>query len=234
MKIIPAIDLIKGQCVRLQQGDYSKTTIYPQNPIERAQFLETQGYTDLHIVDLDAAKNPSQNQYDFIEKIASSTTLALQVGGGIRDVKAIHRLLNAGIQRVVIGSLAIQAPQQVRAWLKIFGPEKIVLSLDIRFKEGLPIVCTSAWTQESSLTLWHTLSLYPTVQHILCTDIQCDGMLQGPNMTLYQEAMERYPAMAWQASGGIRGSRDIDALNRLGISAAIVGKALYESELKPC
>jgi len=232
--IIPAIDLIQGQCVRLQQGDYQLKTVYPQQPIERIQAFESAGFTYCHIVDLDGAKNPENNQYALITEIVKASKIRIQVGGGIRDRAAIDRLLNAGVDRVVIGSLAVKQPPLVQQWIEELGSDKIVLALDIRWNDKNPLVLTSAWQEESSLSLWELLDQYPDIQHVLCTDIACDGMLQGPNLELYQHAITRFPNLSWQASGGIRDQNDVSDLQRLGISAAIVGKALYQRDFTPC
>jgi phosphoribosylformimino-5-aminoimidazole carboxamide ribotide isomerase len=234
MMIIPAIDLIQGQCVRLQQGDYQLKTVYPQKPIERIQAFESAGFRYCHIVDLEGAKNPDKNQHELISDLVQASQIRIQVGGGIRDRAGIDRLLNAGVDRIVIGSLAVKQPELVQQWIEDLGADKIVLALDIRWNGLTPMVLTSAWQEESSQSLWALLDRYPSIEHVLCTDIACDGMLQGPNLELYQQAITRFPNLSWQASGGIRDQSDVTALQQLGISAAIVGKALYQREFTPC
>lgn len=227
MKIIPSIDLINGQCVRLQQGQFDKVTQYTADPIQLALTYQQQGARDCHIVDLDAARDVTLAQFSLIEKIAKHSELDLQVGGGIRKKQQLTDYFNAGIKKMVIGSKAVTDPETVLDWLQQFGAEKIVLALDIQYQQSQPIVKTHAWQNNSNQSLWQVLDNYPQIQQVLCTDIACDGLLQGPNFSLYQQAIQRYPTIAWQASGGIRHQQDCQQLQQAGLAAAIIGKALY-------
>lgn len=241
MLLIPAIDLRQGRCVRLYQGDFAAETRYEFKPHELLERYRTLGASWLHVVDLDGAREGTLANRAVILALASQRAVRLQVGGGIRSPELIEDLLAHGVERVVIGSAAIERPQDVAAWLERFGPERVGLALDIRLDtSGAPCVRTRGWTQGSSLTLWQALEQYApgSVKHVLCTDTERDGALTGPNLELYRVAVCRLPGIAWQASGGVRDAADLEALARAGVSAAISGKALLEeriplTELKP-
>lgn len=229
MIIIPAIDLIDGNCVRLEKGDFTRKQIYSANPLEAVFKFEAEGAEYLHIVDLDGAKDSNSSQSEIIKSIAGQTSLKIQTGGGIRSGQTIEDLLNAGIERVVIGSLAVRDPVLVKSWIKAFGAEKIVLALDVRVSGGIPEVSLSGWQEDSNLSLWRLLDDYGDATHLLCTDIDRDGMLLSPNFELYQEIIQRYPAFALQASGGVASLEDLRKLSEIKADSAIVGKALYEN-----
>jgi phosphoribosylformimino-5-aminoimidazole carboxamide ribotide isomerase len=241
MLLIPAIDLRGGRCVRLYQGNFAAETRYELEAHELLLRYRALGATWLHIVDLDGAKDGVLANRAVILRLASQRAVRLQVGGGVRSADTIDDLLRNGVERVVIGSAAVERPQEVGEWLARFGPERIVLALDVRLSaQGMPQVRTRGWTQESQLSLWEALAAYPqgAVRHVLCTDIERDGAMTGPSLGLYRECQERLPQLAWQASGGVRSAADLEALAALGVSAAISGKALLEEqipleELKP-
>lgn len=233
MDIFPAIDLKDGHCVRLKKGDFSNATIYEKDPIFQAKKFEDQGATWLHIVDLDGAKDGAARQTESISSIVRSTALSVQVGGGIRSVQDIEVLLDCGVQRVVIGSQAVTQPKTVQDWIKRFGGERIVLALDVRLnEEKKPIILTRGWQEESKKTLWDVLAFYENngAQTVLCTDVERDGMLAGPNLALYAEMRKQSPGFDLLASGGISSLADIRALASLGVAGAITGKALYEKK----
>ena len=233
MLLIPAIDLAGGRCVRLRQGDFAQATTYPSSPYELLQRYETLGARWVHVVDLDGARDGKPAHQAVIAQLAVVSSLQLQVGGGIRSADVIQSLLEAGAARVVIGSAAIQRPQEVLQWLKRFGPERICLAFDVRVEPtGEPLVHTHGWTQGSNLTLWDALGPYSThLRHVLCTDIARDGMLSRPNLDLYATALAAFPHLRWQASGGVRDAADLTALARIGLAAAISGKALLEARI---
>jgi phosphoribosylformimino-5-aminoimidazole carboxamide ribotide isomerase len=241
MLLIPAIDLRGGRCVRLFQGDFSAETRYELEPHELLLRYRALGATWLHVVDLDGARDGLLANRAVILRLASQRAVRLQVGGGVRSPDTIDDLLRHGVERVVVGSAAVERPQEVAQWLARFGPERIALALDVRLDpQGVPYVRTRGWRHESQTTLWDALASFSegSVRHVLCTDIERDGAMTGPSLTLYQECTKRLPQLAWQASGGVRSAADLAALAQLGVSAAISGKALLEEqipleELKP-
>ena len=234
MMIYPAIDLRKGNCVRLFRGDFDKETFYSNDPIKTAFYYANLGATFLHVVDLDGAKEGYSVQNELIIRIKNESKINIQAGGGIRDKNAIEKLLNHGISRVVLGSIAINQALLVRKWLDQYGPEKIVLAFDVKLNEkGDPILTTQGWTNLRNKILWNVLDFYHTshgIKHVLCTDIERDGTLEGPNTTLYKTCSSRYPEIAFQASGGIKSLEDLKTLNQISIAGTIIGKALYEKK----
>lgn len=234
MRLIPAIDLRGGRCVRLLRGDFDAETRYDYEPHELLARYRALGATWLHVVDLDGARAGRVVNRDIIVALASQKAVNLQVGGGLRQLAVIDDLLRHGVDRLVIGSAAIEQVEEVRAWFARFGAERLCLALDVRLDpSGTPLVQTRGWTQETRKTLWEVVEAYGDcgLTHVLCTDVERDGALEGPNIDLYAEALRRYPMIAWQASGGIRDARDLAELARIGVAAAISGKALLEQRM---
>jgi len=234
MELFPAIDLQKGQCVRLARGDFNQATIYESDPLRMARKFAAAGARWLHVVDLDGARDGQSRQLDLVARLAQSVPLKLQVGGGIRDAGAIEQLFSADIERVVIGSLAVSNRNLVAEWLRHFGPERIVLAFDVRLdNKGEPEVLTHGWQSGSHQSLWELLETYAGegLQTLLCTDVSRDGMLQGANTALYEVLRTRYPALDVLASGGVSGLDDLLYLASLGLAGAVVGKALYEGRV---
>lgn len=234
MIIYPAIDLRNGNCVRLFRGDFDKETFYSSDSIKMACHYANLGAKFLHVVDLDGAKEGSPIQNELIIRIQHESKINVQTGGGIRDKNAIEKLLNHGISRVALGSIAVNQPLLVRKWLDKYGPEKIVLAFDVKLNnKGDPLLTTQGWTNLSNKILWDLLDFYHTfhgVKHVLCTDIERDGTLEGPNTMLYEACCRRYPEIAFQASGGIQSLEDLKTLNQISIAGTIIGKALYEKK----
>lgn len=232
MEIIPAIDLIDGQVVRLAQGDYARQTTFDYSPIAQLQHYESEGASYLHLVDLDGAKDPASRQLSVIAEIVQSVSTPIQVGGGIRTEADIENLLNIGIQRVVVGSKAITDPDIVTTWFERFGADKIVLALDLVVENGAKRIAIHGWQSLSDLTLEAVIEQYQPygLCHVLSTDITRDGMLTGSNVALYQEICQQYPNIAFQASGGIGTLMDIKALKTTGVAGIIVGRALLEEK----
>ncbi|KGQ52162.1 1-(5-phosphoribosyl)-5-[(5-phosphoribosylamino)methylideneamino] imidazole-4-carboxamide isomerase [Gallibacterium anatis 10672-6] len=230
--IIPALDMINGEVVRLHQGDYAKQTTYSDNPIEQFAAYVKQGAEQLHLVDLTGAKDPQARQTALIGKIIEATQCPVQVGGGIRSEKDVADLLNVGANRVVVGSTAIKQPQMVKAWFEKYGAEKFVLALDINIVEGRKLIAIHGWQETSDLTLEQVIEDFSTVglQHVLCTDISKDGTLSGSNVALYREVCQKYPTIQFQSSGGIGSLADINALKGSGVAGVIVGRALLEGK----
>ncbi len=234
MDIFPAIDLKNGKCVRLTQGDFNKITIYEADPIRQAQKFATAGASWLHMVDLDGAKFGGMKQFETIAEVVGSTTLQVQVGGGVRDEETIEKLLNAGVRRVVIGSLAVKDPLKVQGWLKQFGPEKIILAFDVRLNsDNQPEILIHGWKSGSKQLLWDVLERYSEtgLKTLLCTDVSRDGMLTGTNHDLYREIQKQAPQLDILASGGVNDLNDLLALSRMKLTGAITGKALYEGKI---
>ena len=190
----------------------------------------------LHVVDLDGAKDGQLANRSVIVRLASQRALNIQVGGGVRSQAVVDDLLRNGIDRVIVGSAAVESPAEVQSWLKRYGAEKIGLAFDIRHDaQGVPRVLTRGWTKESKLTLWEAIESYLPhgLRHVLCTDAELDGAMQGPAVALYAEGVKRYPQIAWQASGGVRSAADLAALAATGAAYAISGKALLEEAIQP-
>jgi phosphoribosylformimino-5-aminoimidazole carboxamide ribotide isomerase len=227
MILYPAMDLMAGRVVRLAQGRFDDATTYPANPAQALAAFAAAGATWAHVVDLDGARAGAPVQHDLIGRLAADAPLNLQVAGGIRTSEHIARLLDAGAARIVIGSLAVKDPPLVQGFLREFG-DRITLSLDVRLIDGTPQVATAGWTEDSGRSLWDIAALYPEASHLLLTDIGRDGMLQGPNFPLLEEAATRLPHLAIQASGGVSSLAD---LTRLTTAGAIVGKALWEGRI---
>lgn len=228
MLIYPAIDLMGGACVRLAQGRFEDKTVYSSDPAEALADFAAAGAEWTHVVDLDGAKAREPRQHDLIAALARTARQQLQVAGGFRTRDQLARMFDAGIGRVVIGSLAVQQPETVAAFLAEFGAERITLAFDVRLVNGAPEVATAGWLQGSGMTLWGAAALYGKARHILVTDIGRDGMMSGPNLDLLTQAVARLPHLAVQASGGVASLDDLIALKRIGAAGAIVGKALWE------
>jgi len=234
MLLIPAIDLRNGRCVRLFQGDFNAETRYELEPLELLERYRAFGASWLHVVDLDGAKNGVLANRATIVSIAAQRALRIQVGGGLRSIQAIDDLLANGVERVVIGSAAIERPLEVAGWIQRVGSEHICLALDVKLDAGgEPRVRTHGWTESTAVSLWQAIEPFLAVglKHVLCTDIERDGALTGPNIDLYARALERFPQLAWQASGGVRDAADLAALDRIGVAAAVSGKALLEQRI---
>ena len=231
--MIPAIDLINGEVVRLLQGDYSKKTNYEYTVQDRQQSYAKSGAKVMHFVDLDGAKDSSKRQLSTLKKVVNQPSMTIQVGGGIRCEDDVKELLALGADRVVIGSLAIKEPALVLSWLKKYGGSKIVLALDIKIDaQGNKTLPTHGWIKDSGVNLEDLLDAYVSagIEHVLCTDISKDGTLSGSNVDLYKELCLNYPSIQWQASGGIGCLDDIKALIPTGVSGVILGRSLLEGK----
>lgn len=234
MELIPAIDLKDGRCVRLFKGDFAAETVYSNDPAEILDRYRGLGARRVHVVDLDGAKDGTQANRDVIMKFASDNSVKLQVGGGLRSLDRVKALLDAGVERAVIGSVAINSPEVVVSWLSEVDPTRVVLALDVRLDgTGLPMLTTHGWQQTSGVLLWTAVERFVRVgvSHVLCTDVARDGALTGPNFELYAEAVRRFPELQWQASGGVATARDLIALRECGVAAVISGKALLENKI---
>jgi phosphoribosylformimino-5-aminoimidazole carboxamide ribotide isomerase len=236
MILIPSIDLRNGRCVRLLKGNFDQETRYDLEPHELLLRYRSLGASWLHVVDLDGAKDGKLANRSVIVRLASTKALRIQVGGGVRSTAVVDDLLRNGIDRVIVGSAAVEKPAEVQGWLKKYGAEKVGLAFDIRHDaQGVPRVLTRGWTKETKLSLWEAIESYLPhgLKHVLCTDAELDGALAGPAVKLYEDGVKRYPQIAWQASGGVRSAADLAALAAIGSAAAISGKALLDELIKP-
>jgi phosphoribosylformimino-5-aminoimidazole carboxamide ribotide isomerase len=229
MRIIPAIDIIEGRCVRLEQGDYSRKKIYDKDPLEFAKQLEGQGFGYLHLVDLDGAKAGKPVNMKILEKICSQTRLVVDYGGGVKDTTALSRVFDNGARQITAGSIAVKNPEEVGSWLEQFGSERIILGADVKEKK----VFINGWKTESEWQLFPFLKFYleKGIQYVVCTDISRDGLLGGSAVELYKEILKAFPTLKLIASGGVNSAEDLGLLQNTGLDGAIVGKALLENRI---
>jgi len=229
MEVIPAIDIISGKCVRLTRGDYQLKTIYSDNPLKIAKLFQKAGIKKLHLVDLDGAKTGKVKNWKTIEKLAKLTSLKLQVGGGFRTQEDIQQLLRLGPHEVTLGTIAVREPGKLRKLLRKFGSERIVVDVGVTKGE----IYFHGWQEKEKQGINSFLKnlIKLGVKTIICTDITRDGTLQGPNFSLYRKLVSRFPNLKIIASGGIKSKEDLKKLSQIGVSGAIVGKAIYEKKI---
>ncbi|MFI3317764.1 MAG: 1-(5-phosphoribosyl)-5-[(5-phosphoribosylamino)methylideneamino]imidazole-4-carboxamide isomerase [Rikenellaceae bacterium] len=237
IEIIPATDIIGGECVRLSQGDYNRQTTYFRDPLDAAKQFEDAGITRLHMVDLDGAKASAPMNLKVLERVATRTSLVVQYGGGIKSAAALKDVLNAGAERAIVGSLAVREPELFASWLDEFGGEKMILGADLR--DGK--VAIQGWLEASEMGASELFKLFTPhgLKHIITTDISRDGMMCGAATELYKSLNSEFPELNIIASGGISRMADIEELDAAGVGSVIVGKALYEGgitfkELREC
>lgn len=231
--LIPALDLINGEVVRLQQGDFAQQTTYNSDPVAVACAYQAAGAEFLHIVDLDGARDPANRQLALIHRMQQESGLRTQTGGGIRSREDIASLLDAGVERVVVGSSAVKDPALAASWLNEFGSDAIVLALDLNIDaEGQRWLATHGWQEQSDLRIEDLLAqLIPAgCKHVLCTDISRDGMLSGPNVELYRDLKKDFPQIVWQASGGVAKLTDLEELQAVNCDSVILGKSLLTGQ----
>ena len=228
MKIIPAIDIIDGKCVRLSKGDYDTKKVYHENPLDIAKEYEVNGIKYLHLVDLDGAKAKTIKNLKTLEMLASKTSLIIDFGGGIKTRESLESAFNAGAKQVTIGSIAVENRELCEEWINEFGADKLILGADCLDRK----VKTSGWLENSDLEVIDFIQSYQSVglKDVICTDISKDGMLEGPSFELYKEIMNQ-SKVALIASGGISSIQDLDVLKEIGCYGAIIGKALYEGKI---
>ncbi len=232
-QVIPAIDLRGGRVVRLRQGDYARETVFACKPLDLAERYADSGVQRLHVVDLDGARSGRFENLAAIEAIARAGRLEVQAGGGVRTTDDLRRLLTAGVARVVVGSVAVENPYATAIWINQFGPDKLVLALDVRRLAGSWRLPVHGWTEESSVRLADLVSHYRRAgaRDVLCTDIDRDGTLTGFNLKLYRDLHALAPEFTIQASGGACSLDDIRRVRETGVGAVIVGRALLEGNL---
>lgn len=229
MILLPAIDLIAGRCVRLAQGDFARETRYTDDPAAALEGFADSGATEVHVVDLDGARAREPRQHELLIALAAEKRLALQVAGGFRTIDQVRHMLDAGVARVVIGSLAVDAPDLFALMLDEVGPDRLTLALDVRIENGVPLVATHGWATGSGEALGTVLARFPRIRHLLVTDIARDGMMTGPNFGLMQAIVDHFPGIELQASGGVATLDDLARLRPTGTVRAIVGKAIWEN-----
>lgn len=246
MRIIPAIDIIEGSCVRLSKGDYSTKKVYNEDPLEVAKTFEAHGIQHLHLVDLDGAKSNHIVNYKILEQIASKTSLKIDFGGGLKSDEDLRVAFNSGADQITGGSIAVKNKQTFLGWLSRFGAEKIILGADALDEK----IAVSGWQESSTEELIPFIQGYRKegIKYVICTDINKDGMLKGPSLVLYKKILEKtaqtetaknfngledeqFPGIKLIASGGIAKYKDLHALRDLGCEGAIIGKAIYENRI---
>ncbi len=228
MNIIPAIDLLDGQVVRLKKGDYEKKTIYNHNPLDEARKFKTAGFSHIHIVDLNGAKSGQFENLPIIRNIINEASLSVQTGGGVRSLKDIEHLLNAGLNGVICSSMAVKKPDEWMDAIKNY-PKEMILGLDL--KDGK--MAYGGWLETSDEPIEHFLNpmIEAGLQTVLSTDISRDGMLSGPNVKMYSDLQKRFPQVNWIASGGVSSLEDLVTLQSRGLYGVVVGKAYYEGHI---
>lgn len=229
IELIPAIDLIDGQCVRLTKGDYNQKKVYNSNPVEVAKNFEAHGFKRLHVVDLDGAKSKHIVNVDVLRGITSSTSLVVDFGGGIKTEEDIEKAFRNGASMVTVGSIAVTSPTLFIQWMEKYGAERLILGADVRNGK----ISINGWKEDSEEDLLPFLKQYieKGIRNVLCTEISKDGTLQGPAIELYKDIMHAYPTLHLIASGGVSCNEDIKALEAAGIPAVVFGKAFYEGRI---
>ena len=229
MRIIPAIDIINGECVRLSKGDYNKKTIYSKNVLDVAKNFEDNGIQFLHLVDLDGAKENRIINYKTLEQISSKTSLIIDFGGGLKSEEDIKIAFESGAKQVTLGSVAVKNPELFLETLEKYGKEKIILGADAK-KEKIAV---SGWLEASEMNIYDFIKekTEDGIQYVISTDIDKDGMLEGPSFDLYEKIIAENPDIKLIASGGITSTNNLVQLNSIGCEGAIIGKALYENRI---
>ncbi len=229
MKIIPAIDIIDGKCVRLTQGDYAQKKIYNENPLEVAKEFEAGGITNLHLVDLDGAKASRIINYKTLEKIASQTNLKIDFGGGLKSNEDLKIAFNSGANQITGGTIAVKNQELFLSWLEKYGSEKIILGADVKNEK----IATNGWQEESDIELFDFLKKYleAGIEYVICTDISKDGLLKGSAVDLYEKIKKQFPKIKLIASGGVVSVEELEKLKKLEMHGAIIGKAIYEGKI---
>jgi len=233
MRIIPAIDIIDGKCVRLTKGDYNTKKIYNENPLEVAKEFEASGIENLHVVDLDGAKASEIINYKVLEQIASKTNLKIDFGGGLKSDKDLEIAFNSGANQITGGSIAVKNSSIFESWITKYGADKIILGADFYPDNSGGKIATNGWQEESSLALIPFVKEYQQkgIQYVICTDISKDGMLQGPSFDMYSELLSKVTTLKLIASGGISTFDELPKLAVNGCEGVIIGKAIYENKI---
>ncbi len=229
-EIIPAIDLIDGQCVRLTEGDYAQKKVYNRNPLDVALKFEAAGIKRLHLVDLDGAKAGKVVNWAVLESITRHTGLSVDFGGGVKTEEDVQRILDAGAHWVTVGSIAVKDENRLLSWFEQYGAEKFFLGADVKQEK----IAVGGWLETTSIDLLPFLSKYQAhgVQYLFCTDVSKDGRMEGPSIALYRKIIQNLPGVQLVASGGVSSMADVHALQDLGCKGVILGKAIYEGRVR--
>ncbi|MCX8019147.1 MAG: 1-(5-phosphoribosyl)-5-[(5-phosphoribosylamino)methylideneamino]imidazole-4-carboxamide isomerase [Chitinophagaceae bacterium] len=227
--IIPAMDIMEGQCVRLEQGDYGRKKMYDEDPIDAALRFEDAGFSRLHLVDLDGARERKVLNWKTLEKIAGKTSLKIDFSGGIHHLDDVKIALNSGASFLCIGTIAAEEPETMKQWISIYSPELFILSADVKNEH----IAVRGWEKDTGLPVDEFIGAYHKqgINKFLCTDIFRDGMLQGPSFELYEKLLEKHKEIELIASGGVRSVNDVERLIYTGCKGVIIGKALYEQKI---
>lgn len=230
MEIIPAIDIIEGKCVRLTHGDFSRKTIYNENPLEVAKEFEHAGIRRLHLVDLDGAREGRVRNWKVLENVAGKTSLVVDFGGGINEEHDVQVVLNSGAAMATVGSIAVKQQEIFVSWIKKFGAANFLLGADVR-KEKITV---SGWLENTDIDVYDFIEKYIAegVSQIFCTDVSKDGAMEGPSIELYKKIIERFPNLNFIASGGVSKMDDVVQLQEIGCKGVIIGKAIYEAKIR--
>lgn len=230
-RIIPAVDLISGKCVRLEQGKFDRKHVYESSPLDTAKKYEDHGLEYIHIVDLDAAKGESTSNLDVVEQVATHTSLQIDFGGGVRSDQRLRDAFNAGATQVSCGSIAITEPDKVTEWLSTYGADRIIIGIDLMDEK----IATHGW-QTTTDTHWRDIISHYHTEHgatyFVCTDISRDGMLSGISMDLYKNILSEFPHISLIASGGVRSMEDVEDSLSAQMGGIIIGKAIYENKIQ--
>jgi len=229
IEIIPAIDILEGRCVRLEQGDYRIRKVYDADPLETAMNFQNHGITRLHMVDLDGARSSHVINWGVLERLSSRTSLKIDFGGGIKTEEDLHIVFESGAAMATVGSIAIRDRELFKSWMFAYGPEKIILGADVKDRK----IAISGWQEVTDMDIVPFLEGYKEfgVKQVLCTDVSKDGMLMGTSLDLYKMIREQVPYVRILASGGITSVADLEKLDALGVYGAVIGKALYEERI---
>lgn len=229
MIVIPAIDLLNNECVRLHQGKYDEVTSYNSNPVKQALYFQEHDFTHLHVVDLEGARSKHVVHEQVLEAICSETSLTVDFGGGIKTEEDLQKAFKAGAKAVTLGSIAVQSPEICQLWIQKYGAEKFIIGADVKYEK----IATHGWTQTSDKTVLELIQDYMQLglRKVICTDVSKDGTMSGPALGLYKKIIEHCPVVELIASGGIGKNKDLDELYKIGCYAAITGKALYEDKI---
>lgn len=227
--IIPAIDIIDGNCVRLEQGDYTKVSLYHKEPLEVAKKFEDAGLKRLHLVDLDGARAGAVKNWKVLEKIAGKTLLVIDFGGGIKNEKDVEIVFNSGASLATVGSIAVKNETEFLSWLLKFGVDKFLLGADVKNEK----ITVSGWQEETTIWVYDFIQKYIDhgVKQIFCTDVSKDGRMEGSSIDLYKNIISRFPGLFFIASGGVSSIDELEKLGEIGCRAVIVGKAIYENRI---
>ncbi len=228
-RVIPAIDIIDGKCVRLQKGDYSKVKVYDEDPVTVAMSFDDGGIEVLHVVDLDGAKGQEPANLKILEKIKKKTSLKVDFGGGIKSRQSVIDSFNAGADQIILGSLAVTQPDLVKSWIEELGAGQIIIGADTKDNA----IATNGWLETHNEDIFSFINNYIAdgARHFLCTDIQKDGMLEGPNIALYKKIIAKCEGVQLIASGGVSSMDDVEKLKKIGVEGIIIGKAMYEDKI---